>query len=90
MTTSAIITDIEGTTTPIAFVRDVLFPYARARLPAFVHKHPEDADVLEAARLADGRDVLATLLGWMDTDAKVTPLKACRGGFGRAVIGAGR
>ncbi len=28
----AVITDIEGTTTPIAFVRDTLFPYARARL----------------------------------------------------------
>jgi enolase-phosphatase E1 len=27
--------DIEGTTTPIAFVHDVLFPFARARIPAW-------------------------------------------------------
>ena len=32
----AIVTDIEGTTSSISFVRDVLFPYARKRLPAFV------------------------------------------------------
>ena len=31
-----ILTDIEGTTSSISFVRDVLFPYARERLPAFV------------------------------------------------------
>src|SRR5262249_10991144 len=32
----AILLDIEGTTTPISFVHDVLFPYARARLASFV------------------------------------------------------
>jgi enolase-phosphatase E1 len=32
----AIVLDIEGTTTPIAFVHDVLFPYARARLHEFL------------------------------------------------------
>ena len=72
-------TDIEGTTTPIAYVRDVLFPYARARLPAYVAAHPDDADVLEAARLALDGDALAALLGWMDADAKTTPLKSLQG-----------
>ena len=32
----AILTDIEGTTSSISFVKDVLFPYARKRLPAFI------------------------------------------------------
>ena len=32
----AIVLDIEGTTTPLSFVHDVLFPYARAHLDAFV------------------------------------------------------
>jgi enolase-phosphatase E1 len=32
----AILLDIEGTTTPIAFVHDVLFPFARARLTTFI------------------------------------------------------
>ena len=31
----AVLLDIEGTTTPISFVHDVLFPYARARLEPF-------------------------------------------------------
>jgi enolase-phosphatase E1 len=35
----AIVLDIEGTTTPIAFVHDVLFPYARQRLRAAIKNH---------------------------------------------------
>jgi enolase-phosphatase E1 len=34
----AILLDIEGTTTPLSFVHDVLFPYARARLEPFVRE----------------------------------------------------
>ncbi len=80
---TAIVTDIEGTTTPIAFVRDVLFPYARARLPAFIASHgaePPVAGLLdEAAQFAEGRPVLDALLAWMDADAKITPLKTLQG-----------
>ena len=36
ITIEAILTDLEGTTTSISFVKDVLFPYARQHLPAFV------------------------------------------------------
>jgi enolase-phosphatase E1 len=36
--TRAILTDIEGTTTPISFVTEVLSPYARRRLPASVRE----------------------------------------------------
>lgn len=79
----AILTDIEGTTTPIAFVRDVLFPYAHARLPGFLETHggePEvAAAVAEAERLGEGRDVVTALLGWLDADAKITPLKTLQG-----------
>ncbi len=79
----AIVTDIEGTTTPISFVRDVLFPYAQARLPGFVAAHgaePLVAEILvEAGRLAEGRDTVAALLAWMAADAKVTPLKTLQG-----------
>ena len=35
----AILTDIEVTTSSLSFVKDVLFPYACERLPAFVQKH---------------------------------------------------
>jgi enolase-phosphatase E1 len=73
----AILTDIEGTTTPISFVHTVLFPYARARLPAFCAQPHAVLD--EVARLNPGTPVLETLLGWMDEDAKVTPLKTIQG-----------
>jgi enolase-phosphatase E1 len=62
--TKAILTDIEGTTSALSFVHDMLFPYARARLPAYVAEHGGD---------------LAQLLAWMDADAKVTELKAIQG-----------
>ena len=69
--------DVEGTTTPIAFVRDTLFPYARARMPAVL----TSADPAVQAALADvpGADRLATLLAWMDADMKAGPLKTLQG-----------
>lgn len=54
---SAVLLDIEGTTTPIAFVHEVLFPYARAHLPAFLHDHWPSAEVADVRRqLAVERD----------------------------------
>ena len=38
----AILTDIEGTTSSLSFVKDVLFPYARVHLAAFVREHAQD------------------------------------------------
>jgi enolase-phosphatase E1 len=79
----AVLTDIEGTTTPIAFVRDELFPFARARLPGFLAAKngnaAVEAELAEVRRLAPGRPELETLLAWMAADAKVTPLKALQG-----------
>lgn len=84
----AIVTDIEGTTSSISFVKDVLFPYARKRLPAFIETHgdtPEiqhwlheaakEADIIEAPR----QDVIELLLRWIDEDRKSTALKALEG-----------
>ncbi len=74
---AAVVTDIEGTTTPIAFVRDTLFPYARARLADALAMAPEIT--AEVAGMVPGKPPLETLLRWMDEDAKVTPLKALQG-----------
>jgi enolase-phosphatase E1 len=87
-TIRAIVTDIEGTTSSIDFVKDVLFPYARKRLPAFVETHadrPEvqhwlheaakEAGIIEASR----QEVIELLLGWIDQDRKSTALKALQG-----------
>lgn len=86
--TRAILTDIEGTTSSISFVKDVLFPYARDHIGAFVATHAEDPDVrrwlaataLEAAIAPDDRDaIVATLRRWIAEDRKATPLKALQG-----------
>jgi len=60
--TAAILLDIEGTTTPIAFVYDVLFPYARRRLSAYL-ADPSHDDPLE--------EVLRRLRGEWTADAEV-------------------
>jgi enolase-phosphatase E1 len=77
--------DIEGTTTPISFVHDVLFPYARARIPEFLG--PDDIERLRAERAAeqdpdaprwDGSGV--AYAAWLtDRDRKSTALKALQG-----------
>ena len=47
----AIVTDIEGTTSSISFVHDVLFPYARKHLAAYVHEHgSEITNILDQVR----------------------------------------
>lgn len=84
----AIITDIEGTTSSIDFVKDVLFPYARQHLRDFVRAHAKEAQVghwLDATATEAGieRDdveaLIDTLLGWITEDRKATPLKALQG-----------
>jgi enolase-phosphatase E1 len=80
---AAVLTDIEGTTTPIAFVRDILFPYASAHLEPWLARNaarPEVvAELAEARRMSHGQDPLVALRHWMDHDAKVTPLKSLQG-----------
>jgi enolase-phosphatase E1 len=44
---SAILLDIEGTTTPLSFVYEVLFPYARANAKRFLERHLSSPEVLE-------------------------------------------
>jgi enolase-phosphatase E1 len=54
MALQAILLDVEGTTTPISFVYDKLFPYARALMSAWLAEHYLDSEVQEAlAQLAD-------------------------------------
>ncbi|MFC7368605.1 MULTISPECIES: acireductone synthase [Vreelandella] len=84
----AVVTDIEGTTTDINFVHKVLFPYAQAKLPDFLRANAESPEVdeqINAVRREMGDAdatldaVIAQLLHWIETDQKVTPLKALQG-----------
>jgi len=76
----AILTDIEGTTSSIAFVAETLFPYARERLPAYVAAHPDEtAPILAEVAAMEPGDPVATLTRWIDEDRKATPLKTLQG-----------
>lgn len=84
---TTILTDIEGTTSSISFVKDVLFPYARAALPGFVREHGHEPAVrhwldqvaLENGGLCQDEMIVETLQGWIDQDRKHTALKALQG-----------
>lgn len=88
-----ILLDIEGTTTPIAFVTGTLFPYARAHLPRYLQEHGGTPDCRRAiSRLREeyerdrerGEGVpawapLAYLEWLMDRDRKSPALKDLQG-----------
>ena len=85
---SAIVMDVEGTTSAARFVYDVLFPYARERMAPWIDEHPDDpttaAAVAEVAQglgvsPADTSAVVAQLTAWLDADVKAPPLKALQG-----------
>jgi enolase-phosphatase E1 len=88
-----VLLDIEGTTTPIAFVHDVLFPYARARIAQYLADAPsndaEIAQILDGLRDEHSRDAdrgenpppppVAYALWLMERDRKSGPLKTLQG-----------
>jgi enolase-phosphatase E1 len=83
----AILTDIEGTTSSISFVKDVLFPYARRELPAFVAARGQEPDIrqlldavaAEAGGASSDEAIIEMLQDWIDQDRKHTVLKALQG-----------
>lgn len=83
----AIITDIEGTTTDIHFVHDVLFPYSRERMVEFVKNNDNNPDIAPALQevrhqLIPGADltmITKQLIDWIDLDVKNSSLKTIQG-----------
>lgn len=76
---AAVLMDIEGTTTAIAFVKERLFPFAEQALDGFLAAQGGSPEVTAILSEVPGPDRAATLRGWMAADAKVTPLKALQG-----------
>ena len=67
-----ILTDIEGTTSSISFVKDVLFPYARRALPGFVAARGQEPEVRawldavgEETGAADDAAIVASISPWL-------------------------
>ena len=84
----AILLDIEGATTPIAFVHEVLFPYARDHAKEFLASNAEAEDIARlreehAADVNNGEqppEELAAYVEWLIVrDRKSTGLKSLQG-----------
>lgn len=88
---SYILTDIEGTTTSISFVHEVLFPYSAAQLAPWVRARAHEPrvqailqDVADTVQREQGvaTDIdgqIATLQQWIREDRKHGALKALQG-----------
>lgn len=96
---AALVTDIEGTTSDIAFVQKVMFPYAYDALPAYVRAHAQDPDVAPwisavATEIHVKPDnlpaVIGALLSWIEADRKHTALKALQGQVWELAFSSGR
>jgi enolase-phosphatase E1 len=88
----AILLDIEGTTTPISFVHNVLFPYSRTNLSSYLNQHANSPELLaDLTLLADeyAQDVIEDkqpaplvepYVQWLiDQDRKSPALKSLQG-----------
>jgi enolase-phosphatase E1 len=90
----AILLDIEGTTTPITFVLDILFPYAKTHISKFVETHFDalrhEIEQLVAESASDEKYTvpvdptepgsISTYLEFLiDENRKSTPLKSMQG-----------
>lgn len=88
----AILTDIEGTTTSISFVHDVLFPYAFENLDSFLKNNPDDVDLelkqINEVHFNNEKDLfshdfiqnaIVLLKGFIEQDKKDTALKSIQG-----------
>jgi enolase-phosphatase E1 len=77
----AVLCDIEGTTTPLSFVQNVLFPISREKLPSFVENNwhdPEIGSVLQTIG-TESAEVIRILQTWIDADQKDGRLKMIQG-----------
>lgn len=86
-----VLTDIEGTTTSISFVYEVLFPYFReniSQLKSMMHvdevaeAFQQTTEIIQQENernVTDTDELIATLLQWSLEDRKIKPLKTVQG-----------
>ena len=83
----AIITDIEGTTSSISYVKEVMFPYSKIRLRSFLEAHWQEDKVKELIRGLEEKlqrsidldTAVKTFEEWIDKDLKEPLLKELQG-----------
>ena len=82
MRVSAVLCDIEGTTTSLSFVHDVLFPLSSDEMGKFVETNWNTAEIQTLRSKISPftpENVTATLRNWIQSDFKFTELKAIQG-----------
>ncbi len=87
----AIVTDIEGTTSSLSFVKDVLFPYSSANLSRFLESSSNNREVISIIKEIlhkddnytlspqDWKEAEKLLQDWIKLDLKLAPLKTLQG-----------
>ena len=100
-----ILLDVEGTTSSISFVYDVLFTHAKEHIAAFLAAHASDANVLDLATAltaaagspltaaeiaADPTRAALAAIDLMNQDVKDTSLKALQGMIWRSGFESGQ
>lgn len=102
----SVLCDIEGTTTSIAFAKDVLFPLSCQEMDRFMRENwnePSVSNDLQAVKeeilkVSPGKrldhitpeEVISTLRAWISEDRKATSLKSIQGKIWKASFEAGK
>lgn len=102
----SVLCDIEGTTTSIAFAKDILFPLSYQEMDRFIRENwnePSVSNDLQAVKeeilkISPGKqlnhitpeEVISTLRSWIREDRKVTSLKSIQGKIWKDSFEAGR
>lgn len=87
---SGILLDVEGTTSAVSYVYDVMFPFAKSGMSSYLDRHwasPALADVRKQVATDSGQPAAeedravfeSVIIGFMDADVKATGLKQLQG-----------
>ena len=79
MTITHILLDIEGTTCPVSFVAEVLFPYASSSLQRYLEEHQDEAEIkslLQGVEVAWKEDVHTEAIALLEEQEFPIKMKA--------------
>ena len=89
----AVLCDIEGTTTSLSFVHEVLFPLSRKEMDAFIRNNwrdPEIQPILAQLNEPSPEEVVRLLKSWIDEDKKDGRLKQIQGKIWKSAFETGK
>ena len=78
MTITHILLDIEGTTCPVSFVAEVLFPYASSCLERYLEEHQEEAEIkslLQGVEMAWKKDIHPESIALLEEQGQDSPIE---------------